>query len=55
MKRVVAILGLMALAIVVGLVIRPEGATAIAFSFAGLPLLGCMLVAWSLARRFGGD
>jgi hypothetical protein len=54
MSRIVALIGLMALAIVAGLVVRPEGGTAIAYSFAGLPLLVLLLLAWAVVGRRGG-
>ncbi|MFN8546254.1 MAG: hypothetical protein U0807_18915 [Candidatus Binatia bacterium] len=55
MIRLACTFGLLALAVVVALAIRPEGRTAILFSFVGVPALGIALALYGAARwRAGG-
>jgi hypothetical protein len=54
MIRLACVCGLIALAILVLLVVRLEGATAIAFSFVGFPALGLAALVYAIARWRAG-
>jgi hypothetical protein len=54
MIRLACFLGLIALAVLLLLMIRLDGATAIAFSFIGLPALSLALTVYAVARWRAG-
>jgi hypothetical protein len=54
MIRLAAVLGLIALAAMAPLLVHLEGATAIIFSFVGMPALGLALTLYFVARWRAG-
>lgn len=54
MKRLACLLALIALAALALLLVRLDGATAIVFSFIGMPALGLALVVYGIARWRAG-
>ena len=54
MIRLACVLGLIALAVLMLLIVRLDGATAITFSFIGFPALGIALLLYGIARYRAG-